>query len=177
MSMGYVESSQVTDLKQAYSNADAALYAVKLAGKAGYLVYSPNMDSNYRSQLGFTPRDIAENVPGAIVVHKVHGGEILFANDEIIALFECDDLDDFMAYTGGTFLGVVHPDDRERVLGQMEDQLHRVGVGGKDYTDFRILTKTGDVRHVADNGRLVTVDGVGEVLYELIVNRDERAYQ
>ncbi len=177
MSMGYVESSQVADLKQAYSNADAALYAVKLAGKAGFLIYSPNMDSNYRSQLGFMPRDIAENVPGAIVVHKVHNGEILFANDELIALFECEDLDDFMEYTGGTYSGVVHPEDRARVLGQVEDQLDRVGVGGKDYTDFRILTKAGNVRHVADNGRLVTVDGVGEVLYELIINRDERSYR
>ena len=174
MSMGYVESSQVTDLKQAYSMADAALYAVKLGGKAGYLRYAPHMESQYRSQLGFTPRDIAENIPGAIVVHKPEAGEILFANEEAIALFECVDLEDFIAYTGGVFAGMVHPDDRERVSNEMARQISARKVGEKGFVDYRILTKGGDVRHVADNGRLVAVDGVGEVLYELIVDRDER---
>ncbi len=44
LSIGYVESYQVADLQQAMSKADAALYAVKLAGKAGFRKYTDEMD-------------------------------------------------------------------------------------------------------------------------------------
>lgn len=175
VSIGYVGvPEQATDLKMAYSMADAALYAVKLAGKSGHSRYSYQMTTQYRSQLGFTPRDIAENIPGAIVVHEPGAsGKILFANDELIDMFECDDLEDFMRYTGGVFGGVVHPDDRQQMFQRLLAQLSSSEFKGKRYLDFRILTKTGEVRHVADNGRMVEVDGIGKVFYELLVDAGE----
>lgn len=175
LSAGYVSfPDQVGDLRNAYSKADAALYAVKLAGKRGYRRYTPAMETHYRQQCGFTPRDIAESVPGCIVVHRPGDGEILFANDELVQLLECEDLLEFMKYTGGTFGGIVHPDDRTRVRDELAEQMTIDDVGGKDYVDFRVLTKKGNVRHVADNGRLVHLEGVGDVFYELILNYDER---
>lgn len=176
ISVGYVGwPDQAYHLNDAYTKADAALYAVKLANKASSMRYSRDVESQYRSQLGFTPRDIAENVPGAIMVHRAVGdGEILFVNNELIELFECDDLAEFMEYTGGTFRGVVHPDDAERVNRTLASQLGFDDVGSKNYADFRIVTKKGNVRHVADNGHLVDVDEVGRVFYVLMVNMDER---
>ena len=175
MSIGYADYPEQTDtLKRAYSLADAALYAVKLAGKSGAKRYSQDLEAQYRSQLGFTPRDIAENVPGAIVVHRAGGeGDILFANDELIDMFECEGLDDFMSHTGGTFKGIVHPEDQPRVY----EELTRIGldeVGEKNFSNYRVLTKTGNIKHIADNGRLVTVKDVGKVFYVLMVDRDER---
>ena len=126
-------------------------------------------------QLGFTPRDIAENIPGAIMVHRAGGdGEILFANNELIRLFECESLAEFMEYTGGTFSGAVHPDDARRVYEELTSQLTLDDVGAKNYSNFRIITKKGNVRHVAENGHLVDVAEVGKVFYVLLVNRDER---
>lgn len=165
MSIGYVEyPSGACSLQDAYTKADAALYSVKLAGKSGSVRYQPKMEDQYRSQLGFAPRDIAENLPGSILVHRVGGeGEILYANDELVRLFACDDLTDFMSYTGGVFKGVVHPDDRERVL-------NKLGAGcGCGVVDFRILAKNGNVCHVTNRCRLVEVEDMGTVCYELML--------
>ena len=37
-----------------------------------------------------------------------------------------------------------------------------------------IVTKKGNVHHIAENGHLVDVAEVGKVFYVLLVNRDER---
>lgn len=175
-SIGYVGyPEQATALNDAYTKADAALYAVKLAGKAGCKRYSAEVEKQYRSQLGFTPRDIAENVPGAILVHRAGGdGAILFANDELVELFECDNLADFMDYAGGTFAGLVHPDDGPRVYDELVGQVALDEIGAKNFSDYRIITKKGNVKHVANNGRLVEIDEVGKVFYVLIIDSDER---
>lgn len=177
LSIGYVTCpEQVQDLQGAYSKADAALYSVKLSGKAGIKRYAVEMEGQYRSQLGFTPRDISENIPGGIVVHRVEGDkEILFANDELAEMFECEGLSDFMAFVGGSFVNMVHPDDRDRVERDLTGQVELDDVGAKDFVDYRICTKRGNVRRVANNGRLVQIDGIGKVFYELLINYDERS--
>lgn len=176
MSIGYAGyPDQAKSLNDAYTKADAALYAVKLAGKSGCKRYSPEVETQYRSQLGFTPRDIAENIPGAILVHRAgEQGEILFANDELVNMFECDNLGDFMDYTGGTFAGIVHPEDAVRVYEELVSQVGLDEIGSKNFSNYRIITKSGAVKHVADNGRLVELGDVGKVFYVLIIDRDER---
>ena len=175
LSIGYVRCpEQTSDLRSAYTMADTALYAVKLSGKSGYRKYSPDMEMQYRMEIGFTLGDVAKNVPGGIVVHLPGDDKILFANDELIDMFECTSLSEFMEYVGGTYGGIVHPDDRERVRRELASQMTFDDIGHKDFVDFRIRTKKGNVYEVADNGRLVYIDGIGSVFYELIVNRDER---
>ena len=176
-SIGYsTYPEQTGSLRRAYSLADAALYSVKIAGKSGFEKYSPEHVGQYRSQLGFTPRDIAGNVPGAIVVHRAGGdGEILFANDEVIGMFECSSFSDFIDLTGGAFKGVVHPDDRDRVYEELTELELDDGIGEKNYSSYRVLTKTGKVKHVVDTGRLVEIEGLGKVFYVLMVDQDEHA--
>ena len=179
MSIGYVEYPvQVTNLQDAYSKADAALYSIKLSGKCAYERYNPQMETQYRSQLGFTPRDIAESIPGAIIVHEPGpDGAILFANDELVELFECDDLNDLMAYTGGTFGGIIYVEDHEAVNEQLQGQpLTLDDVGDINYARYRIRTKSGKLRQVINNGRLTEVEGIGKVFYELIIDLDARGH-
>lgn len=175
MSAGYVSCpSQADDLMEAYVKADKALYAVKLEGKSGCLAYSPDMERQYRSQLGFTPRDIAANVPGAIIVCRYSGDwEILFANDETLRLFECEDLEDFMTFTDGVFANVMHPDDVARVHDELVTQIQSNGAGENAFARCRILTKRNEVRHVLGSGRLVDVEGLGKLFYGLLVSLDE----
>ena len=68
----------------------------------------------------------------------------------------------------------MHPDDARRVYEELTSQLTLDDVGAKNYSNFRIITKKGNVRHVAENGHLVDVAEVGKVFYVLLVNRDER---
>lgn len=175
MSVGYASyPSQAEDLMSVYGKADKTLYAVKLTGKAGCLTYSPDMERQYRSQLGFTPRDIAANVPGAIVVCRdLDTWEILFANDETLRLFECRDFAEFMELTKGAFVHGVHHDDVRRVREELATQIYSDDRQDKVFSTYRILAKSGAVRHVLGSGRLVNVEGMGNVFYELIVDIDE----
>ena len=177
ISIGYASyPSQAVTLADAYTKADAALYAVKLAGKSGIQRYAPELEAQYRYQLGFTPRDIADSIPGAIMVHRAGGdGEILFANEEMMELFECDSLPEFMELTGGVFRNIVHPDDAVRMYEEMVGQVSLSDIGAKSFVDYRIITKNGKVRNVAENGHLVEVEGIGKVFYVLMVDLDERA--
>lgn len=174
MSIGYVVVPRdANDLRDAYTKADAALYAVKVGGKASCRRYSSELVMQYRSQVGFQPQDIAESIPGAIVVHRPGDDEILFANGEMLKLFGCNDLLDFMRLTGGTYAGVVHPDDRVRVRTELEEAGDVAVQGLSRLVNFRILTKDGNVRSVINVGRHTVVEGVGEVFYELLIASDE----
>ena len=177
MSMGYAFfPEQATDLNDAYAKADIALYAVKLAGKSGCAKYSSEAETKYRSQLGFTPRDLTENIPCAIAVCKsTDAREILFANTELIRMMGCTDFTDLMEFTGGTFEGIVHPDDRISVASQIAGQIALDGEGRKTYTDYRVLTKDGQVKNIVDSGRRVHMADIGEVCYVLMVDMGERA--
>ena len=175
LSAGYaVVPEDVSTLRLAYSKADAALFSVKVAGKGRHRRYDPTMETQMRLQSGFTPRDIIEHVPCAVCCHRPGTGELLLANEGTVRLFECDDLADFMTFTGASFAGIVYPKDRERVREELiaKRDAKADATGGFDVFDFRIVTKAGRVRRVADMGRLASVAGVGEVFYELIVDLD-----
>ena len=99
----------------------------------------------------------------------------MFANDEFIKIFECEDFDDFMSYTGGTFYGLVHPDDLERVESQIISQIESPDNQDKlDYVQYRIKTKTGRVRYIEDFGRHVT-SGNGDLFYVFAVDLKDKS--
>ena len=101
----------------------------------------------------FNLKNIANNIPGAIFVYTLDGN-ILYANEELIRMFECKSLDDFMSFTGGTFKGIVHPDDYDEVERSIKKQIEADDGGFRDYINFRIITKTGKVKNILDNGHL-----------------------
>ncbi len=178
-SIGYTTyPSPANSLIAAFNQADTALYAVKLAGKANALRYSDDLGLQYRSQFGFTPRDLAENVPGAIMVHRIKPDcEILFANDELVELLECDDLADFMEYTGMDYRSFIHPDDLDRVHADSAHQRGSYDVGAKFYVDYRAITKTGAIKNVAVNGNVVEGPDGEKVLYILVIDSDEHSFR
>ena len=166
LSIGFVMvPQQAKDLREAYTKADAALYAAKLSGKSIIRKYSPTMKMQYRSQAGFTPNDVVESLPGAIVAYTAHDGKILFANDEAVELFECDDVSDLLRHGNGTYAGLVYPDDCGRACAERDASDQAMS----KIVELRVATKTGAVRKVLSTRRLAQVGGVGEVFYELLV--------
>lgn len=176
ISIGYAEYPEQADGRsQILSRADKALYAVKLQGKHGCLKFSQNLNIEQRSRLGFSLNDISSNIPGAILIYKADEKEkILYANKECLKLFECDTYQEFLEKTGGSFPGVVHPDDLDRVQSSIKEQIQRHESNGNDYVDYRIITKKGNVKHVMDNGRLVYSDFYGMIFYVLLVDLDRK---
>ena len=91
-------------------------------------------------------------------------------------MLECDDFADLMAFTGGLFEGMVHPDDRARVFDEFDRQIKDEDKDGrtKAFNDYRIITKTGRIKFIADNSRQVAMKDLGNVVYVLLVDKEER---
>ncbi|MEC4184840.1 diguanylate cyclase [Adlercreutzia sp. R21] len=94
-----------------------------------------------------------DNFPGAMFRYPTEGDDTLdCVSSGLIRLFGCEDYDAFRTLTGGTFAGIVHPDDRERVEREIADQ---IALGDNDRVRYRIVRADGTVRWVEDWGRLV----------------------
>lgn len=172
ISMGYAAyPEQGSSHAELFRCADAALYAVKLRGKNGVLPYTMHISKEDRSQLAFGLKDIILHFPGAILIYKATGKEeILFANLELIQLFDCTTLEEFQQHTGGTFRGIVHPDEYEAVEQSIWEQIKRPGSEGNDAVRYRIRTKTGNIKNILDKGRLVDTDVYGQIFYVLLID-------
>ena len=86
-------------------------------------------------------RYIPDGLSGGFFVYEANEEEkILFADDNVIKLYGCDSFEDFSEYVGGTFKGMVHPDDFHKI----ENQIHAQTLFGEkrhDYVRYRIITK------------------------------------
>lgn len=171
-SVGYVRfPEQASGLRDAYAKADDALYAVKLAGKAGMVRYTPAIDRTHRSHLGFTARDVAENIPAGVVVYRVGDThEILFANRMFMDLLGYEGYDDLMNGTGGTFERVVHPDDAGLVLRGVPGSVQPGAGVPKGVNECRIITKSGEERRVVGMSRMSHVHRLGDVCYVFLTD-------
>ena len=175
ISMGYAEYPvHVKKASELLHYADIALYEVKLKGKNGCLGYNDNIQSEKRTQLGFKLNDISNNLPGAFFIYKADKSDeqILYANNEMLRLVGCDDLDDFFDFSGKHFNGLVHPDDFKGVEKRIWEQISINDNKVNDYVRYRMATKSGEYKNVLDYGRLVHSENYGLVFYVLIVDFD-----
>ena len=157
--------------------ADFALYGAKLNGKAGWRQFDNSISlTDKRSQFGFNLTDVADHLPGGILVLKAtKKGEILFANKVMVDLLECDDYEDFTKYTGGTFFSVVHPDDRDPMKKEFHRQLARTDNPEQiDFLSFRMVTKKGHIIEVDDAARKFRNPFYGDLYYVYLYNRKDR---
>lgn len=177
ISLGYVEYPTYAHKgSELLRYADIALYEVKLRGKHGCLPYraSYRVSDSKRSQLGFKLNDISNNLPGAFFIYKADKSDeqILYANNEMLRLVGCDDLDDFFDFSGKHFNGLVHPDDFNGVEKRIWEQISINDNKVNDYVRYRMATKSGEYKNVLDYGRLVHSENYGLVFYVLIVDFD-----
>ena len=111
-----------------------------------------------------TLEKISENMPGALLVYKRNEGEeIVFVNNEIARIFECDSIEEFMKFTGGSFSTIVYPEDIEKIEDSINSQVS--ATGGYDYIIYRIITKNGKIKTVEDWGHLVHDEDLGDLYY------------
>ncbi len=111
-----------------------------------------------------------ESIPGGFVRYYADGDEeIIHANGYVVRLFECDDAEDFLALTKGSFKHFVCEDD----LGAVENSIWgQVGNrDGLDHVYYRICTKSGRLVTVVDYGRLMEESEYGRPIFEVFVAR------
>ncbi len=112
--------------------------------------------------------EIAERMPGGFFVYRDdEKGTIIYANNVVFEIFGCKNAEEFAELTGGTFRGMICPEDRERVDGEIFNQIktHEKQI---DYVEYRIVRRDGIMRRVNDYGRRVHTKYLGEVYYVFI---------
>ena len=175
ISIGYTEyptnAEKVSDILR---YADIALYEVKLQGKHGALAYQPDFHKTKRTQLGFALSDISDNLPAAFFIYRADKEDerILYANQEMLQLTGCIDLDDFMHFTKHQFRNLVHPEDLAQVEESIWHQIESGTNGYNDYVKYRLAAKDGTYKTVLDYGRIVESEYYGSVFYVLVVDYD-----
>jgi len=173
ISIGYAEyptnAEKVSDILR---YADIALYEVKLQGKHGALAYQPDFHNSKRTQLGFALSDISDNLPAAFFIYRADKEDerILYANQEMLQLTGCTDLDDFMHFTKHQFRNLVHPEDLAQVEESIWQQIESGMNGYNDYVKYRLAAKDGTYKTVLDYGRIVESEYYGSVFYVLVVD-------
>ena len=116
-------------------------------------------------------RQMAENMPGGFFIYRADEDEtILYINDVMLDIFGCETEKDFRALTGGTFKGIVYPDDLQDVEASILRQVDKADNHDKrlDYVKYRIKRKDGEIRWVDDYGRLVRTEEGEDVYYVFI---------
>ena len=113
-------------------------------------------------------------MPGGFFIYKAEGDEeLIYANDATIALFGCNDLDEFKELTGYTFKGMLHPDDYAAVTDSVNDQI-RTSSKNMDHVEYRIIRKDGEIRWIDDYGHYTETDNYGGIYYVFIADITEQ---
>ena len=116
---------------------------------------------------------ISANMPGTLLVYKAdETHEIIFVSNDISKIFECDSVQDFLRFTGGSFANIVYPEDIEEVDKIIHGQLNYSG--GYDYITYRIITKNGRIKEVEDWGKFVHDEELGDLFYVYLHDMDLR---
>lgn len=174
ISMGYADyPAQGRTREELSRNVDSALYNVKLNGKHGCQRYVPGMIKQSREQLGFSQKDLLKSLPGAGFICHAEDTSILYANDDLVRLFECDDLEEFNRFSLGMVRNMIHPDDFERVMRERQEKLEQVPEGGCIQCRFRIITRTGRLRSVLAQARFRRHEVFGNLFFVTAMELEE----
>ena len=83
---------------------------------------------------------------GGLFIYKAdESEELMYANKAVWDIYGCKSMEEFRAYSGNTFRGMIHPDDYQSVCGSIEKQLNE-DRSDHDFVEFRIIRKDGAIR-------------------------------
>jgi diguanylate cyclase (GGDEF)-like protein len=115
-------------------------------------------------------------LPGGFFIYEATGSEsVLYVEPNVLSMYGCENMGEFIVHTGGTFKGMVHPEDYAKIENQIQAQTI-FGEKKHDYVRYRIVTKQGDVRYVEDFGHLLHRSDGKSYYYVYIVDVDKNEY-
>lgn len=111
-----------------------------------------------------------EHIPGGFLIYRAdESEELLYANKAVCDIFGCENLQDFKAFTGFTFGGMVHPEDHRKASDAKRENasLRRPG---RDSVEYRIIRKDGATRWIDDYSHYMEADAYHGLYYVFITD-------
>ncbi len=119
---------------------------------------------------------IPTGLPGGFFIYEEGGEErLLFADENVINIFECETFEEFLEYTGGSFKGMVFEEDLHKIENEITAQT-MFGEKRHDYVRYRIKTKKGDIKYIEDFGHLLHGTNGMSFFYVFIIDVDKDEY-
>ncbi len=119
-------------------------------------------------------KDFIDKLPGGFLIYRAdEKEEIIYANDALINIFECKSFAEFKEYVKNSFMGIVHPDDLERVETSIKEQIAG-SMFDLDYVEYRIISKSGSIRWIEDYGHFIQNEKLGNVFYVFLCDATEK---
>lgn len=113
-------------------------------------------------------------MPGGVIVYRADQEQkILFANQQVWELYGCKNFSQFMEFCGGTFRGMIHPEDVNLVEREISAQIRLSGTNF-DHVRYRMIDRQGNIRSIEDFGRFVEDPDFGSLFYVFLVDASVR---
>lgn len=121
--------------------------------------------------------NIPSGVTGGFFIYSVLDDKgICYADQNVIELFGCKDIAELRELTSNSFVGMVHPDDRERVMNTIKEY-NSDWRKPHNYIRYRIVTKQGTYRYVEDFGHLMNSSTGSLYCYVFIAAMEQIEYE
>lgn len=115
-----------------------------------------------------------DEIPGGFLIYHAEGNEqIIYANQGLLRIFQCETITEFRELTGNSFRGMVYPDDLESVEKSIWEQISE-NQYDLDYVEYRITRKDGQIRWIEDYGHFIHSDAVGNIFYVFLGDATEK---
>ena len=119
---------------------------------------------------------IPTGLPGGFFIYESDGDEkILFVETNVVRMYGCETYEEFIEYVGGSFKGMVHPDDIDKIENQIQAQTVFCEKR-HDYVRYRIKTKQGEIKYIEDFGHLLHWTNGKSFYYVFIVDVDRNEF-
>nr|WP_325230596.1 response regulator [uncultured Oscillibacter sp.] len=142
----------------------------------GLIEYLLTAGGDFSDRESLTARQIkhfTDEMPGGFFIYRNSDGQILYVNRAVLQIFGCETEEEFRALTGGTFQGMVYPEDQESVEASIREQIAQNSFD-LDYVEYRITRRDGAVCWVEDFGHFIQTENLGGVFYVFLADITER---
>ena len=137
-------------------------------------IYQRGVDTQYIEEMIEIMLAERQKRYNQVDIRKIRGGFISYKADEseelmvisksVVSMFGCETEEEFRKYVGNSFKGMVHPEDREYVKNEIDEQIFDTQ-WKMDYIEYRIITQSGQIRYINDYGHLEENPDTGEAYF------------